>query len=77
VTPDDPIEVIESVARAYGTRWLIVERADAARALRPVLAGEVDLPWIGPPAFTVAHPDGGLPRLALFPVCTTEGDPRC
>jgi hypothetical protein len=77
VTPDDPIETIESVARAYGTRWLIVERADAARALRPVLTGEVDLPWIGPPSFTVPHPDGGLPRLALYPVCTTDGDDRC
>ena len=40
MTPDDPIEVIESVARAYGARWLVVERGDAARALAPVLAGD-------------------------------------
>lgn len=77
VTPDDPIAVIESVARAYGTRWLILERADAARALAPVLQGTLQVPWIGPAAFTVDHPDGGPPRLALFPVCTTEGDTRC
>lgn len=76
VTPDDPIEVIESVARAYGTRWLVVERADAARALGPVLQG-VRPAWIGAPVFEVPSADGGLPRLALFPVCTAEGDTRC
>jgi hypothetical protein len=77
VTPDDPIPVIESVARAYGARWLIIERSDAARALGPVLAGDLDLPWIGPPVFSVPHPDGGTPRLGLFPVCTTPEDARC
>ncbi|HXG26224.1 MAG TPA: glycosyltransferase family 39 protein [Candidatus Binatia bacterium] len=77
VTPDDPIETIEAVARAYGARWLIVERADAARALGPVLAGDADPAWIGDAVFEVPHPDGGSPRLALFPVCTQPGDDRC
>jgi hypothetical protein len=76
VTPDDPIEVIESVARAYGMRWLVVEPGDAARALGPVLAGDRP-PWIGPSLFAVPAADGGLPRLALFPVCTVPGDTRC
>ena len=76
MTPDDPIEVIESVARAYRARWLVVERSDAARALAPVLAGTRP-PWIGPPVFEVAHPDGGLPQLAFYPVCVTEVDTRC
>lgn len=76
VTPDDPIEVIESVARAYGTRWLVLERADAARALAPVLAG-VRPSWIGAPVFQIPSADGGLPRLALYPVCTVSGDTRC
>ena len=76
VTPDDPIEVIESVARAYETRWLVVERGDAARALAPVLAGTRPA-WIGQPAFAFPADDGGLPQLALFPVCTTAGDTRC
>ena len=76
VTPDDPIEVIESVARAYAIRWLVVERADAAQALGPVLAG-VRPAWIGAPVFAVPSTDGGLPALALFPVCTATGDTRC
>src|SRR6476660_9201338 len=68
VTPDDPIDVIESVAKAYQTRWLVLERGDAARALAPVLAGTRP-GWIGPPAFTVPASDGGLPTLALYPLC--------
>jgi Dolichyl-phosphate-mannose-protein mannosyltransferase len=76
VTPDDPIEVIESVARAYDTRWLVVERNDAARALGPVLAGTRPS-WIGPPAFTVPAPDGKLPLLALFPLCLGQNVSAC
>jgi hypothetical protein len=76
VTPDDPIEVIESVARAYQTSWLVVERSDAARALGPVLAGTRP-PWIGPAAFTVPAPDGGLPELALFPLCLGSDVSAC
>ncbi len=86
VTPDDPIETIEAVARAYGTRWLIIERNDAARALAPVLLGESRPAWIGAPVFQVLTPEArqspALTRptdvlLALYPVCTTQGDDRC
>jgi hypothetical protein len=76
VTPDDPIDTIEQVAQAYQTRWLVVERGDAARALAPVLAGTRP-PWIGPLIFAVRAADGGLPDLALFPVCVSPGDTRC
>jgi hypothetical protein len=77
VTPDDPIDSIESVARAYGTRWLVLERDDLARALVPVLRGESRPPWIGPQVFGVPSSDGGPPRLAFYPVCASAADTRC
>jgi 4-amino-4-deoxy-L-arabinose transferase-like glycosyltransferase len=77
VTPDDPLDTIEAVARAYGTRWLVLERDSAAASLAPVLVGTMRPPWIGGTVFAVPSPDGGLPRLALYPVCTTTGDDRC
>ena len=76
VMPDDPIETIEAVARAYEIRWLVVERSDTVRAMAPVLEGTRPS-WIGPPAFTVASDDGGLPRLVLYPVCRSVEDMRC
>ncbi|HKB28222.1 MAG TPA: hypothetical protein VKC59_04295, partial [Candidatus Limnocylindrales bacterium] len=77
VSPDDPIETIQAVAQAYSIEWLVVERDDAARALGPVLAGTRPA-WIGKPVFSVPSDDGGLPRLALFPVCPTPTDlSRC
>jgi hypothetical protein len=77
VTPDDPIDSIEAVARAYNPRWLIVERNDAANALAPLLRGESRPTWVGAPVFVVPAPDGGLPALVLYPVCTVPGDDRC
>jgi hypothetical protein len=77
VTPNDPIETIQQVAQAYDTTWLVVERDDAATSLGPVLAGTSRPAWIGPPVLVVPATDGGIPRLALFPVCTTAGDDRC
>ncbi|HUQ77844.1 MAG TPA: glycosyltransferase family 39 protein [Patescibacteria group bacterium] len=77
VTPDDPIETIEAVARAYRPTWLVIERGDAAGALAPVLRGESRPSWIGPPAFIVPAADGGLPVLVLYPVCTVTADDRC
>lgn len=55
VTPDDPIETIEQVARAYDIRWLILERREIVRAMVPVLGGERPA-WIGEPVFTLAAP---------------------
>jgi hypothetical protein len=77
VTPDDPIDVIESVARAYDTRWLVVERNDAARALGKVLAGERP-PWIGPPAWVYPPGSAGSDvRLALYPLCPGSDVSAC
>jgi hypothetical protein len=77
VTPNDPIETIESVARAYGTRWLILERDDIVPALAPVLLGQARPPWIGAPVFE--RSSGARPGadIALYPVCVSPGDGRC
>jgi hypothetical protein len=77
VTPDDPLETIEAVAKAYDTRWLVLERGDIVRALAPILAGGPRPTWIGPPVFVVPAADGGIDRLALYPVCTVSTDDRC
>jgi len=78
VTPNDPIDTIEAVARAYGTRWLVLERDDVVPALAPVLAGQGTRPaWIGAPVFSVPSAAGGAPRLALYPVCVAPADSRC
>ncbi|MBI2777468.1 MAG: glycosyltransferase family 39 protein [Chloroflexi bacterium] len=83
VTPDDPIETIEAVARAYDIRWLVIERDDAARSLAPILLGTETVPWIGRSIFSVRDDSGRRSpsstdiRLALYPVCTTPEDRRC
>jgi hypothetical protein len=82
VTPNDPIETIGAVARAYDIRWLVLERGDGDRtgpvpALAPVLSGGSRPGWIGPAAFSVPAADGGAPSLSLHPVCTRSGDSRC
>ena len=45
--------------------------------LGPVLDGALDPEWIGPAVFTYPAAEAGPPRLALYPVCTTDGDDRC
>jgi hypothetical protein len=64
------------VAQAYDIRWLVLERSDVALALAPVLSGQRPS-WIGAPVFTVPATDGGLPTLALYPICTSTADSRC
>lgn len=79
VTPNDPIETVQAVATAYGVRWLVLERDDLAAAMGPVLAGTRPA-WIGPPTFTIPSADGGVPKVALYPVCVGAGgvaDARC
>jgi hypothetical protein len=77
VTPDDPIETVEAVARAYQTRWLVLERDDIAESLAPVIRDDVRPAWIGGAVFAIAAKDGGVPRLALYPTCITPADSRC
>ena len=77
VSPDDPIDTIADVARAYDIRWLVLERTGVVAALEPVLAGGPRPAWIGPAVFSIVAGDAGPPILVLFPVCTTASDTRC
>jgi len=89
VTPDDPLATIEQAARAYGIRWLILERDGAVSALQPMLSNVGRPAWIGPAAYAlpddapvgsgggIPRPPPGLYRAAIFPVCTEPGDTRC
>ena len=91
VTPDDPIETIETVARAYEIRWLVLERREIVRAMVDVLGGERPA-WIGAPVFrldappnpndeinAIASPETTVeyPAVALYPVCFSTTDVRC
>lgn len=85
VLVNDPLETIEEVARAYGIRWLVLQRVDQVAAVRPILDGEARPPWIGPPIATrpatarpgeTVPPDGSV-DLGVYPVCTEAADARC
>ena len=82
VSPADPIDVVERVARAYDIRWLVLERREIVPALEPVLKGTSRPAWIGPPAFTLEQPSidpvlAEYPAVAIYPVCFEASDTRC
>ena len=77
VIPDDPLDTIHAVAEGYDIRWMLLERGAAVEATQPILAGGSRPSWIGAPVLTVPAADGGVPELALFPVCTAPSDARC
>jgi hypothetical protein len=64
VLVNDPLDVIESVARGYDIRWLVLDREDGVAAIRPVLDGEVHPGWLGQPVQAFGDPV----RLAIYPV---------
>ena len=59
VTPDDPIEVIESVARAYRARWLVVERERRGAGARAGAGRRRGRRGSGRRSSRSPHPDGG------------------
>jgi hypothetical protein len=86
VTPDDPLDVVEDALRAYGIRWLVLERDHLVPSLRPILAGDLRPDWLSAPLVVVPAPtsadagaDGAapLPRAALHAVCLDRDDERC
>ncbi len=76
VTPNDPLDAIEEVARAYRIEWLVIERDDAVPALGPVFSGEARPRWIGPRLIGIPGPGGDM-SAAIYPVCVSSADPRC
>jgi Dolichyl-phosphate-mannose-protein mannosyltransferase len=77
VTPDDPIETIEAVARGYDIRWMVLERGAIVEALQPILLDDDRPGWVGPAVYTIPSARGGPPTLALYPVCLQADDARC
>ena len=47
VLVNDPVEVIEDVARAYDIRWLVLNRADTVASMAPILDGAPRPAWLG------------------------------
>ena len=87
VIPNDPLPVIEQAARAYGVRWLVLERDGAVPALAPLLSGAAPPAWLGPPAFVLpgswgsAGASGASPvasiAAVIYPVCFDQALPGC
>jgi hypothetical protein len=81
VTPADPLPVVQAVARAYGVRWLVLERTHIVPSLADVYLGTVPAsPWlvevyeppadkepIDPSSGRVDH--GPLPAYRIYAVC--------
>jgi len=64
VLVNDPLDTIESVARAYDIRWLVLDRGDSVPAMSPVLDGGERPVWIGDPIMTAGDPVD----LAVYPL---------
>ncbi len=78
VTPEDPLPVVEDVARRYDIRWLLLERAFMTKALAPVFLGEERPAWLSAPVATVtSRDDPERVEAALYAVCLTPVDTRC
>lgn len=70
VLVNDPIDTVASVARAYGIRWLILEKDDTVPAARAILVDGQRPDWVGPPILSTD-------AVSVYPVCTAIGDSRC
>ena len=49
VLVNDPIETVERVARAYDTRWLVLDGEDSVKAAAPILDDVARPAWLGEP----------------------------
>jgi hypothetical protein len=76
VTPNDPLPVVEEALRAYGVRWLVLERDHIFPALQPFLLGGTPPAWLSRPVLVVQG-EPGPPAAVLFAVCLSPPDARC
>jgi hypothetical protein len=87
VTPTDDLTTIESVARLYHVRWLVLESQSIVPALVPVLEGSVHPIWLSAPvavvpaatheAVAATSPMPTTPAGAIYAVCIELTDTRC
>jgi hypothetical protein len=84
VLVNDPLETIESVARAYGIRWLVLDAGDSVAAVAPILDRDERPAWIGPAVYTeprkvdeTAPAADGRFSVGVYPVCLEPADTRC
>jgi hypothetical protein len=64
VLVNDPLDTIESVARAYDIRWLVLDREDSVKSVAPILDGAQRPAWLGAPVLTEGQPT----KLGVYPV---------
>lgn len=70
VLVNDPLDTVHAVAKAYDTRWLVLEPGDTVPAAAQILAEGNRPDWVGPPILQ-------QPDVAVYPLCTVPGDTRC
>jgi hypothetical protein len=70
VLVNDPLDTVLQVARAYHTRWLVLERGDTVPAAAQILIDGNPPDWVGPP---ILERDD----VSVYPVCTAPTDSRC
>jgi hypothetical protein len=68
VLVNDPLPTIEEVGRAYGVRWLVLERDDGVDAVAPILDGNLPA-WLEAPIYSEDRDDDGRLDYGLYPVC--------
>jgi len=64
VLVNDPIETVERVARAYDTRWLVIDGEDSVKAAEPILDDVARPAWLGEPIVLREEPT----PLVLLPI---------
>ena len=67
---NDSLDTVLAVAKAYNTRWLILERDDSVPATAQILLEGIRPAWVGPPILS-------RPDVSIYPLCTAEADSRC